>query len=176
MRDADIKGIDLTIGSRNIIDLRYSDDTALVWGGLVQKVDMTGWKSGRKLNAKKKWCTLKEATERTILLRLIYIPLENVEHFKYLGSIKSHNSFCSKDIYARIGLIKNWMLQLTSIWKCHNIPISLTIKILEYLIWPVLLYGSEAWAQKKVRWHQNWSMWNVAVSMDAKYLMDWKKN
>ena len=41
------------------------------------------------------------------------------------------------------------MLQLTSIWKCHNIPISLTIKILEYLIWPVLLYGSEAWAQKK---------------------------
>ena len=82
-------------------------------------------------------------------LKVDNIPLENVEHFKYLGSIKSQNSSCSKDIAARISMRKNRLVQLTNIWKSHNIPNSLIIKLLEYIVWPVLLYVSEAWAQKR---------------------------
>ena len=156
MRDADIEGLGLTIGGRNITDLRYADDTALVSDNptsmrrIVHKVDMAGRKAGLKLNAKKtKVMHIKRNNREKHTFKVDNLPLENVEHFKYLGSIKSHNSSCSKDISARIGMTKNRMLQLTNIWKSHNIPISLKIKLLECLVWPVLLYGSEAWAQKK---------------------------
>ena len=41
------------------------------------------------------------------------------------------------------------MVQLNNIWKDHGIPIDLKLKLLKCLIWPVMLYGCEAWTQKK---------------------------
>ena len=75
-------------------------------------------------------------------------PLENIDDFKYLGSIKSHDGTSSKDIKTRIGMAKNRMVQLNNIWKDHRIPKSLKLKLLKCVVWPVLLYGSEAWSQK----------------------------
>ena len=41
------------------------------------------------------------------------------------------------------------MVQLNNIWKDHSIPKSLKLKLLKCLVWPVSLYGCEAWSQKK---------------------------
>ena len=46
-------------------------------------------------------------------------------------------------------MAKNKMVQLNNIWKDHGIPIDLKLKLLKCLIWPVMLYGCEAWTQKK---------------------------
>ncbi|GFS25972.1 hypothetical protein ElyMa_001702000 [Elysia marginata] len=56
--------------------------------------------------------------------------LENVEDFKYLGSVKTIDGSCSKDIKMRIGKAKKKMIELNNVWKDHNIPIELKLKLL----------------------------------------------
>ena len=75
--------------------------------------------------------------------------LENVEDFKYLGSIKTVDASCTKDIRTRIAMAKKRMIQLNNMWKERGIPKVLKVKILKALIWPVVLYGSEAWTLRK---------------------------
>ena len=72
-----------------------------------------------------------------------------MEHFKYLGSIKAADGTCSKDIITRIGMAKHRMVQLTNVWKDRSIPTLLKTKILESLVWPIMLYGCESWTTKK---------------------------
>ena len=55
------------------------------------------------------------------------VPLENVKDFKYLGSVKTHNGTCSKDIEMRTGMAKNSLDQLNNIWKDHSMTTDLKI-------------------------------------------------
>ena len=55
---------------------------------------------------------------------------------------------------ARIALAKQKNLQLTNIWKDRGIPKSSKVKLLRILIWPVLLYGAEAWTLRKAKKEQ----------------------
>ena len=48
-------------------------------------------------------------------------PIEVVEHFKYLGSLKLADGNCSKDTRSRIGMAKKRMLDLVPIWKDRGI-------------------------------------------------------
>ena len=41
------------------------------------------------------------------------------------------------------------MTSLTNIWKDKNIPLKLKVNILKSLIWPVAIYGCEAWTLKQ---------------------------
>ena len=59
MRDADIEDMGIRIGGRNLTNLRYADNTALLADNItstrriLHRVDTAGRKSGLKLNAKK---------------------------------------------------------------------------------------------------------------------------
>ena len=59
MRNSDIDDMGLKIGGRNITNLRYADDTALLadnvtsMKGMLHRVDIKGKEAGLKLNAKK---------------------------------------------------------------------------------------------------------------------------
>ena len=59
MRVADIDGLGFTIAGRNITNLRYADDTALLADNptsmrrILHKVDRAGRTAGLKINAKK---------------------------------------------------------------------------------------------------------------------------
>ena len=75
--------------------------------------------------------------------------LEKVADFKYLGSIKSADGTCLKDIKTGIGMAKQKMLQLRNLWKDSSIPTELKIHLLKCLIWPVVMYGCEAWTLRK---------------------------
>ena len=75
--------------------------------------------------------------------------LGKVPDFKYLGSIKSADGTCIKDIKARIAMGKSKMTELNNIWKDRSIPLQLKIKLLKCLIWPVVMYGCEAWTLRK---------------------------
>ena len=46
-------------------------------------------------------------------------------------------------------MAKKKMVQLNNIWKDRNIPNYLKISLLKCLIWPVVMYGCEAWTLKK---------------------------
>ena len=46
-------------------------------------------------------------------------------------------------------MAKQRMIKLLNIWKDRSIPANLKIKILECLVWPIMLYGCESWTLKK---------------------------
>ena len=68
---------------------------------------------------------------------------------KYLGSVKSENGTCTKDVKTRIAMPKQKTIQLNNIWKFRSIPKHLKVSILKCLIWPVVMYGCEAWTLRK---------------------------
>ena len=75
--------------------------------------------------------------------------IECVDHFKYLGSIKTDSADCSKDVNARIGMAKKRVLELNNIWKDTNIRKELKIKLMKCLVWTVMTYGAEGWTLRK---------------------------
>ena len=72
-----------------------------------------------------------------------------VEHFKYLGSLKSADGNCNKDTRSRIGMAKKRMLDLVPIWKDRGITKDLKMKLVRSLVWTVLTYGAEGWTLTK---------------------------
>ena len=46
-------------------------------------------------------------------------------------------------------MAKQKMLQLNNIWKDRSIPNQLKMFLLKCLVWPVLMYGCEAWTLRK---------------------------
>ena len=75
--------------------------------------------------------------------------LEKVQHLKYLGSVKSSDGTCLKDVMARIAMAKAKMIQLKNIWKDRSIAINLKLAMLKSLIVPVLMYGCGASSVRK---------------------------
>ncbi len=71
--------------------------------------------------------------------------LEVVEHFKYLGSLKSADGNCSKDTRSRIGMAKKIMLDLVSIWRDRGMNKDLKMKLVRSPVWTALTYGAECW-------------------------------
>lgn len=154
MRNADIEDMGVSVGGRNITNLRYADDTALMADNItsmkriLHRVDTAGRKAGLKLNAKKTK-VMHIGDEMSGSIKVDNTELENVSDFKYLGSIKTNNGTCTKDIKVRISMAKQKMIELNNIWKDRGISLDLKLKILKCLIWPVITYGCEAWTLRK---------------------------
>ena len=124
MREADIEDMGVTIGGRNLSNLRYTDDTRLLADnirgsrGILNRVDRAGLKF--KEDTKLMRVAGKYNTREDQIM-LNQVPLENVKECKYLGSVKTHDGTCSKDIKMRFGMAKNSMVQLNHDWKDHSI-------------------------------------------------------
>ena len=80
------------------------------------------------------------------------MELEEVDYMKYLGSLKTNDGYCTKDINARIGMVKRKMKELNCIWKDKSLGLPLKSKILKTLIWSIVSYGAEGWTQRKKKY------------------------
>lgn len=155
MRESDIDDMGVKIGGRNITNLRYADDTALLADNItsmrriLNRVDSSGSKYGLKLNAKKTKIMHIGPERPNTEIKIDNVQLEQVKDFKYLGSIKAKDGSCTKDVKTRISMAKRKMTNLNNIWKDKNIPNKLKINIMKSLIWPVAIYGCEAWTLKQ---------------------------
>ena len=154
MREAEIQDLGYSIGGRNISNARYADDTALIAQSpmemqqLLDKVNAAGAQRLLKLNVKKtKLMTIGDVPD-DINIRVNNDPVEKVKQFKYLGSLKSSDGDCSKDVNARIAMAKRRMCELTTLWKDRSIPVALKMRLVKTLVWTVLSYGAEAWTLK----------------------------
>ena len=154
MREAEIDGMGINIG--NLTNLRYADDTALIVDNvtsmkrILNRVDTAGRSASLKLNARKTKVMHINYTNNTAEeIKVDNSNLEYVQSFKYLGSVKENNGSCSKDVRTRIGMAKQKSIELNNIWKDRGIPTALKIAILKCLVWPVVLYGCEAWTLKQ---------------------------
>ncbi|GFR89585.1 RNA-directed DNA polymerase from mobile element jockey-like, partial [Elysia marginata] len=111
MRQAGINDMGINIGGRDITNLRYVDDTALLSDNftsmkkILHRVNNAGQQAGLLLNAKKtKVMHIPASKESSNVEPIHRTSLENVENFKYLGSIKTSDGTCTKDINTRIAM------------------------------------------------------------------------
>ncbi|GFR82404.1 endonuclease-reverse transcriptase [Elysia marginata] len=160
MRQADIDDMGINIGGRDITNLRYADDTALclIRQPHQHEKDITQSQQCRSASwtptecqKKKKVMHIPASKESSNVepdIKIDGTSLENVDNFKYLGSIKTSDGACTKDINIRIAMAKQGMVSLNNIWKDKSIPKPLKFKLLKTLVWPRMLYGCETWTMR----------------------------
>ena len=123
MRDADVDTYGIKVGGIPISNLRYADDTALLETSvedierLATAIDVTGKDMNLKLNVKKTKLLVAEAEEKEYNITIDGEEVEQVNHFKYLGSVKTSYANCTADIKARIGMAKGRMIELQDLWN-----------------------------------------------------------
>ena len=142
MREAEMQDLGYSICGRNISNACYADDTALIAQSpmemqqLLDKVNAAGAQRLLKLNVKKtKLVTIRD----DITIRVNNDPVEKVNHFKYISSLKSSDGDCSIDVNARIAMPKRKMCELTTLWKDRSIPVELKMRLVKTLVWTVLV-------------------------------------
>ena len=67
--------------------------------------------------------------------------VDQVDHFKYLGSTKYYNANCSRDIRSMIAIAKKRMIDLQVLWNDRNLSMPLKMKLVKTLVWSVIVYG-----------------------------------
>ena len=63
--------------------------------------------------------------------------LEQVHNFKFLGSNKSADGDCTKEIKRRIAMARQKTVALASIWKDRNIKTATKVKVMKSMVWEV---------------------------------------
>jgi hypothetical protein len=86
--------------------------------------------------------------------------LENVESFKYLGSILTNDGRCTCEIKRRIAMVKAAFNKKRAPFT-STLDLDLRKKLLKCYIWSIALYGAETWmlqavAQKHLESSEMW--------------------
>ena len=137
---------------RNINNLRYSDDIALMaesekkLKSLLMKVKEKSDKAGLKINIQK---TKIMASGPITLWQINGEKIEAVTDFLFLGSRITANHDCSCEIKRRLLLRRKAMINLDSVLKTRDTTLITKVHIVKATVFPVVMYGCESWTIKK---------------------------
>ena len=149
MRLANLEELDIGVkmGGRQINNLRYADDTTLLSESkedllqLVTSVKEKSAQAGLYLNLKKTKVMSTEEMEA--------FELDVVRDFVFLGAKIEDSGSCKGELLRRLALGRAAMTGLNKIWKDKDITITTKWRIVNALVFPVVLYGCESWTIRK---------------------------
>ena len=127
----------IKIAGRNINNLRYADDTALMaeseeeLKSLLMKVKVESEKVGLKLNIQK---TKTMASDPITSWEIDGETVETVSDFIFLGSKITTDGDCSHEIKRHLYLGRKVMSNLESIFKSRNITLPTKICIVKTMV------------------------------------------
>jgi hypothetical protein len=75
--------------------------------------------------------------------------LENVEYFNYLGSMKTNDARCTREIKSRIAMAKAAFNKKKNLFT-SKLDLNLRKKLVKCYIWSIALYGAETWTLGEV--------------------------
>ena len=75
--------------------------------------------------------------------------METVTDFLFLGSKITADGYCSHEIKRRLLLGRKVMTNLDSIFKSRDITLPTKVRLVEAMVFPVVMYRCENWAIKK---------------------------
>ena len=75
--------------------------------------------------------------------------LENVESFKYLGSILTNGGKCTREIKCRIAMAKAAFNMKRALFT-STLDLELRKKLVKCYVWSIALYGAETWMLRAV--------------------------
>ena len=142
----------IKIAGRNINNLGYADDTALMAESeeelkrLLVKVKEESEKVGLKLNIRK---TKIMASGPITSWEIDGETVETLSEFILGGSKITADGDCSHEIKRRLLLGRKVMTDLDSIFKSRDITLPTKVCLVKAMIFPVVIYACESWTVKK---------------------------
>ena len=142
----------IKIDGRNINNLRYADDTTLMaeseeeLKSLLMKVKEESEKVGLKLNIQK---TKIMASGPITSWQIDGETVETVSDFIFLGSKITADVDCSHEIKRHLLLGRKVMANLHSILKSRDITLPTKVRLVNAMVFPIVMYGCESWMVKK---------------------------
>ena len=159
MRNAGLEeaqaGIKIT--GRNINNLRYADDIALMaesveeLKSLLMKVKEESEKVGLKLNIQK---TQIMASGPITSWEIDGETVETVSDFIFLVSKITADGGGSHEIKRSLLLGRKVMTNLDSIFESRDITLPTKVCLVKAMVFPVVTYGCESWTVKKAACHR----------------------
>jgi len=156
------------VGGHMIETVRFVDDKAVVAGsdkGLQELMDNNNnrvtQKCGMKINLKKtKVVCIARHGGRKVKILIDGQKAEQVNHFKYLGSVISEDGYCEKDVRCRISMAKSAFVEKKKLLT-GKFNIYLKKRIVKSGMWSVALYAAETWTltetlRKKLEAFASW--------------------
>ena len=142
----------IKIAERNVSNLRYADDTTLMaeskedLKSLLMKVKEESEKAGLKLNIQKANIT---ASCSITWWQIDGETMETVRDFIFLGSKITTDGDCSHEIKRRLLLGRKALINLDSILKSRDITLPTKVRLVQDMVFPVVMYGCKSWTIKK---------------------------
>ena len=142
----------IKITGRNINNLRYADDTALIvesqgeLKSILMKLKEESEKPGLKLNIQK---TNIMAPGPITSWQIDGETMGTVTDFIFLGSKITADGDCSHEIKRRLLLGRKAIINLDSILKIRHITLPTKKVCLKAMVFPVVMYGCESWTVMK---------------------------
>ena len=141
----------IKIAGRNIISLRYADDTTLMaeseeLKSLLMKVKEESEKVGLKFNIRK---TKTMASSPITSWEIDGETVETVADFILGGSKITADGDCSHEIKRCLFLGRKVMTNLDSILKSRDITLPTKVQLVKAMVFPVVMYGYESWTVRK---------------------------
>ena len=150
----DCEGI--KVGGRNINNIRYADDTALVADSseklqhMLNVMNEEGLRRGQKINFKKtKYMVIGKEVDNAEELVCSNEKIPRVAKFNYLGSIITADGRCEEAIKQRIGIAKTAFRRMESMLTNRKMTLKTRKNAAKTYIWSKLLYGAETWTISK---------------------------
>ena len=140
------------IAGRNINNLKYADDITLMaeseeeLKSLLMRVKEESEKVGFKLNIQK---TKIMASGPITSWEIDGETVETVSDFIFFGSKITADCDCSHEIKRHLLLGRKVMTNLDSILKSRDITLSIKVRLVKAMVYPVVMYGCESWTVKK---------------------------
>ena len=141
----------IRIAGRNINNLRYGDDTALMaeseeeLKSLLKKVKEESDKVGLKLNIQKTNIMASGLT----LWQIDGKTVETVADFIFLASKITADGDCSHEIKRHLLLGRKVITYLNGILKGRDITLPTKVRLVKAMVFPVVMYGCERSTIKK---------------------------
>ncbi|VDP24430.1 unnamed protein product [Heligmosomoides polygyrus] len=138
-----------------VTDLMFADDSAVFADSdaeankILQEIAAIALSYGLTMNAEKTKTLTTNGSPCTLCLNNSQI--EQVEEFKYLGSLVQQNKIsCSTEIHSRIGKAAMTFGSLTwCLWRRHNVSLTTKMRVFRSIVMSILLYGAETWVLLK---------------------------
>ena len=142
------------VGGRPVQAIRYADDQAMIADSnngpqnIMNNLTITAGNYDMKINVKKtKAMKIGRDNDKVLNIKVNENQLEQVNKFKYLGSMLTSDGSRQCETRSRIAMVKE-VFNKHKILKVKGVNRQLRKRLVKSLVWNVLLYGSETWTLK----------------------------
>ena len=142
----------IKIARRNINNLRYADDTTLMADSKEELKSLL-----MKMKEESEKCSLTLKIQKTMIMASGPITswqigretMETVTDFIFLGSKITADGDHSHEIKRHLLLGRKVLTNLDSIFKSREITLPTKVRLVQAVVFPIVMYGGESWTIKK---------------------------